>query len=158
MNTPPRFPRWIAAGLFLAAATVCHAQSTNLLYTAPSSGARDNYGGAVGCEFQVGSSNVVVSHLGYFSTNTTSGLNISHPVGILAASFSSHPPLLGSVTVPAGTSAFWMSNYYWVQLNPPLLLNSNTSYFLAAVPTSGDGDAWPDLFTPTWNPYFIGAN
>ncbi|MGD0260193.1 MAG: immunoglobulin domain-containing protein [Verrucomicrobiota bacterium] len=157
MNTSRNTLCLIAAGLFLAAPAVCHAQSTNLLYTAPTSGARDNYGGAVGCEFQVGSSNVVVSHLGYFSTNTSSGLNISHPVGILTANFSS-PKLLAGVTVPAGAGAFWMSNYYWVQLNPPLLLSSNTSYFLAALPTSGDGDSWPDLFTPTWNSYFVGAN
>lgn len=143
-------------GLLVSFAAHVSGQATNLLYNAPASGARNNYAGAVGCEFKVGSSNVVVSHLGFFSADTNAGLQNPHPVGILTASFSGSA-VLGEVTVPAGTNGYWASNYYWVQLSPPLLLSSNTSYFLAALPTSGS-DSWPDLFTPTWNTYFVGAN
>ena len=40
--------------------------------------------------------------------------------------------------------------FYWVQLDPPLLLSSNTAYYVAALPTSGDGDWWGDSYTPSW--------
>jgi hypothetical protein len=117
---------------------------------------RDNYTGGSGCLFTVGSSNVVVSHLGYFSTNTATGLQISHPVGV----YDSSVHLLGQVTVPAGKSAYFTASpsFYWMQLDPPLLLSSNTTYYVATLPQSGDGDWWGDSTAPAgWNAYFVGT-
>ena len=128
------------------------------LYATPATiSARDNYNGAVGCRFTVGPTNVVVSHLGYFSTNAINGLASSHNVGIFAGPGAS-PQLLGQVVVPSGNTAYYTNDFYWVQLNPPLLLTSNTTYFVEAQAGSGDGDFWGDGFTAYFNPTFIGGN
>lgn len=148
--------RLSAAGLILAAAASGRAQVAQTLYSSVTNGARDNYSGPIGCKFEVGSSNVVVSHLGYYSVNTNTGLVTSHQVGILNTAAT--PLVLAQVVVPAGTAAYWTNDYYWVALNPPMLLQSNTSYIVAGLPESGDGDPWPDLYTPTWNTYFVGTN
>jgi len=149
--------RLLAAGILCGAAASSQAQPTNLLYTPTTNGLRDSYTAGVGCEFQVGSSNVIVSHLGYFGMDTNNGLSIAHPVGIMTAKLSG-PALLGQVTVPAGTNSYWASNYFWVQLDPPLLLSSNTQYLLAGLPEQNSVDLWPDAFTPTWNPAIIGTS
>ena len=129
------------------------------LYAIPATiSARDNYNGAVGCRFTVGPTNVVVSHLGYYSTNALNGgLASSHNVGLFAGPGAT-PTLLGQVDVPSGNTAYYTNGFYWVQLNPPLLLTSNTTYFVAAQAASGDGDYWGDSFTAYFNPAFIGGN
>jgi len=132
------------------------AQLTQTLYaTNGASTWRDNYSGGTGCKFTVGSSNVIVSHLGYFSTNVVSGLASDHYVGVYGSG--SGTPLLGQVVVPAGTGAYYTNAFYWVQLDPPLLLGANTAYYVAALPYNGDGDWWLDSFSATFNSYFVGA-
>jgi hypothetical protein len=160
MNTQ-RYPltalRLLVAGILCGAAASSQAQPTNLLYTPTTAGLRSNYTAAVGCEFQVGSSNVIVSHLGYFGMDTNNGLNTAHGVGIMGLPISA-PVLLGQVTVPAGAGSYWASNYFWVQLDPPLILSSNTQYFQAGLPEgSANLDLWPDAFTPTWNTAIVGT-
>jgi hypothetical protein len=64
--------------------------------------------------------------------------------------------LLGGVVVPAGASAYLTNSYWWMPLDPPLLLQANTSYYLASV--VGPNDQWPDAYTPTsWNAWFVGS-
>lgn len=125
---------------------------------------RDNYTGGSGCLFTVGPTNVVVSHLGFFQSNAISsasviaggGLNTNHYVGIY--SHTTPPQLLAQVIVPAGTSADYFTNQFcWMPLDPPFLLISNTSYYVAAMPYNGDGDLWGDSFSATFNPYFVGT-
>jgi hypothetical protein len=131
--------------------------ATETLYSTPGTiSARDNYNGAVGCRFTTGPTNVVVTHLGYFSTNGVSGLATTHNVGIFTGPGSS-PQIVGQVVVPSGTSALYTNGFYWVQLNPPLLLSSNTSYFVEGQAGSGDGDTWGDAQTVFWNPFFVGG-
>ena len=130
----------------------------NLLYTPSAISWRDNYTGGGGCLFTTTTSgSVVVSHLGYYSTNTASGLATSHYVGVYSGSLTS-PTLLAQVTVPAGKSAYYYNNFYWVQLDPPLLLSANTAYIVSALSYNADGDWWGDSQTPaSWNSYFIGS-
>lgn len=148
------------AGLLLGLSGVCLAQDETFYTTPPitstdAGGAwRDNYNGASGCRFTVGSTNVVVSHLGYFSTNNFTGLATNHYVGIFDATGTN---VLAQVVVPAGRSALYTNDFYWVQLDPPLLLRSNTTYFVAAQPYNGDGDWWGDSFTAAWNGAFVGT-
>lgn len=151
---PVRLYVLILAGLFGSAA-ISSAQVSQTLYSTPSNPARDNYSGALGCQFQVGSSNVVVSHLGFFDSNGD-GLAIDHNVGLFSSSLSS-PSVLGQVVVPAGATAYFTNGFRWVPLDPPLLLLSNTTYVVAGVVSNSDGDSWQDAFTPTWNPFFIGS-
>jgi hypothetical protein len=151
------FLRAMVAGSLFVGAAPSPAQ-VQMLYSTPTSPARDNYSGVIGCQLQAGSSNVVVSHLGYFSTNEVSGLAISHKVGLFTSSLAS-PTILGQgVVVPAGTSAdLYTNGFYWMHLDPPLLLSSNTIYILGGLVQSGDGDIWQDSYTPTWNTYFVGT-
>lgn len=146
----------VATGILLSSAALCSAQITNLLYNAPTTAGRDNYTGAVGCLFEVGSTNVVVSHLGYFSTNASTGLAVSHLVGLYTANRGT-PTIISQVTVPAGTTAYYTSNYYWMPLNPPLLLSSNTQYIVVGMAGNNDGDGWHDDFDPTWDLVFVGT-
>lgn len=158
--------RLLVAGILCGAATLSQAQVVpTMLYATPTAAARDNYTGSIGCEIEIGSSNVIVSHLGYFNFNTNSGLNSNHNVAIFTSTLGS-PQILGQVVVPAGPSpanaylyvpSGLTNGFLWVQLDPPLLLNSNTQYVVAGLPYSGDGDTWKDLFTPTWNTSFVGS-
>src|ERR1039458_5457145 len=85
--------RLVSAVAFFATPGLSSAQQ--YLYSYPISPTwRDNYTGGSGCRFTVGSTNVVVSHLGYYSTNTATGLQTSHPVGV----YDSNVHLLGQVT------------------------------------------------------------
>lgn len=146
----------LVVGILIGFPAASHAQLTQMLYTPPASPTyRDNYTGGTGCKFEVGSSNVVVSHLGFFSTNNITGLATNHYVGVYGTG--SGTPLLGQVIVPAGTSAYYTNNFYWMPLDPPLLLASNTSYYVAALPYSGDGDSWGDSATVTFNSWFVGT-
>ena len=157
--------RWLIAGLACALGGVASAQTTagdETLYIPPSPPGREAGPEADGGFFEIGSANVIVSHLGYFSTNTIAqgGLKTSHPVGIFlkpGSSFSS-ANLVAQVTVPAGTAAdYYTNSFYWVQLNPPVMLLANTSYYLVGQSYSNDGDWWHDQAVPTWNSYFIGT-
>ena len=122
-------------------------------------GTRDNYNtvssGTVGGFFTTGNNPVPVTHLGYYDLNKD-GLAVNHQVGIFAANSTT---LIGSVTVPAGPSAFLTNGYRYVALNPPVVLSPNTQYYLLAEVFSGSGDGWPDVFVPgQWNPAFVGTN
>jgi hypothetical protein len=120
---------------------------------------RDNYTGDEGCGFTVGLEDVIVNYLGFFSTNSIDGLAIDHTVGVYTASAIA-PALLGSVDVPPGASAYYTNGFYWVQLNPPLILAANTPYVVAGSVVIGDGDWWFDTFGASTNfdTYFVGAN
>jgi hypothetical protein len=151
--------RLIAAVILgLIGTGVSSAQTAQTLYATNLPAARDNYSGVVGCEFEVGSSNVIVSHLGFFSSNSVSGpgLVVGHNVALFNSTLGS-PGVLGQVVVPAGTSADWYTNgFYYMHLDPPLLLSSNTSYAVAGVVSNLDGDLWHDAYIPTWNTYYVG--
>ncbi len=144
---------YMATLVALAAITVS-AQTTQLFHETVAS-SRDNYTGVVGCKFRVGSSNVVVSHLGIYNASGT-GLSVSHHAGIFNGAGSS---LLGSVAAASATVYYLTNSYQWIQLDPPLLLSSNTTYIVASDVFNGDGDAWADANSYTsWNSYFIGTN
>ncbi|HVM49497.1 MAG TPA: LamG-like jellyroll fold domain-containing protein [Candidatus Acidoferrum sp.] len=154
---PLNILRFVLAGFMLTGAGLCQAQQ--VLHTNPGTPSwRDNYSGGSGCLFTTTATagGVVVSHLGYYSTNTTRGLATNHFVGVYSGSLTS-PQLLGQVTVPAGNGAYYYNSMYWVQLDPPLQLSSSTAYIVATLPYNGDGDWWGNNFTPTWNSYFIGS-
>jgi hypothetical protein len=138
--------------LALGTLSASFAQTTEMLHSTPPSPARDNYTGGLGCLFQTGSSNAIVSHLGVYDTNGD-GLMISHDAGL----FTSGGTMLATVTVPAGTAAYFTNGFRWVALDPPVLLSSNTSYIVASLVTTSDGDFWQDAFSPTWNTFFIGS-
>jgi len=135
---------------------LCQAQVAEMLYSTPPSPARNNYSGTIGCKFRVGSSNVVVSHLGVFDINDD-GLIVAHQAGLFDSNLTS-PTLLGSVVVPSGTSAYLTNGFRWMPLDPPVLLISNMTYVVAGHVSNGDGDTWQDAFSPTWNTRFIGTN
>ena len=143
------------AGILFAGAVPSPAQVTQMLYSTPTSGARDDYNGVVGCQYQVGATNVIVSHLGFFDAGDD-GLAVSHQVGLFSSSLAS-PTLLGQVVVPAGTTAYLTNGFRWMPLDPPLLLSSNTTYLVGGVVGNADGDGWQDAFAPTWNAWFIGS-
>ena len=153
-------PASLAAGLLLLSGGLTGwAQQNQPLYTQPASVTlRNNYSGSVGCQFTTGSSNTLVSHLGYYSSNGVSGLATSHNVGIYSSSLLS-PQLLAQVVVPAGTAAdSYTNSFYWMHLDPPRLLSSNTTYTVAALPNSGDGDSWGNNTAPgSWNSWFVGV-
>ena len=60
------FLRAMVAGILFIGAAPSPAQ-VQALYSQPTVAARDNYTGAVGCQFQV-ALNIVVSHLGCFNS------------------------------------------------------------------------------------------
>src|ERR1035441_7652749 len=97
-NIRVRLVSRMTALLVLTSAITASAQNQTLYQTPGSPTWRDNYTGGTGCKFTVGPSNVVVSHLGYFSTNTLTGLGSNHFVGI----YSSSVKLLAQVVIPAG--------------------------------------------------------
>ncbi|HEY1788294.1 MAG TPA: hypothetical protein VGJ73_09075 [Verrucomicrobiae bacterium] len=136
-------------------ATVFTPQAETLYSTPGTISSRDNYSGAVGCKFTTGPTNVVVSHLGFYGASVN-GLATSHNVAIFSGP-AANPQILAQVVVPSGTAALYTNGYYWAQLNPPVLLNSNTMYFVAAQVANGDGDSWGDSATVFWNPFFVGG-
>ena len=143
------------AGLFLGAAFTSLAQVNQPLHETRANALRDNYTGTLGCVFRVGSSNVVVSHLGIYNAGGA-GLTITHSAGVFNSSGSS---LLGSVTAASATVYYFTNDYQWLPLNPPLLLSANTTYLIASDVVSGSGDSWNDATAQTnWNTYFVGTN
>lgn len=116
-------------------------------------GTRDNFTGTVGGTFQVGSQDALVTHLGFYDMNGD-GLNVAHRVGIYSAAGGA--PIV-SVTIPAGTDAYYTNGYRWVALPTPFVLTNNSSYDIGGEVFSVSGDGWPDVFTGTWNPYYVGG-
>jgi hypothetical protein len=155
MTTPPTILGALRAAMAAALLfpNLCFGQVTQMLHSTPPSPARDNYTGGIGCQFQVGPTNVIVSHLGVFDIGDD-GLNTTHNAGLFNANGST---LLGQVTVPAGTDAYLTNGFRWVPLDPPLLLSSNTTYLVAGIVSASDGDTWQDAFAPTWNPFYVGT-
>ncbi len=143
----------VAGSLFISAAS--SPAQDQMLYSNPTGTLRSSYNGAVGCQFQVGPSNVVVSHLGFYD-NGNDGLSTDHKVGIYSFPTTT-PSLLRDVVVPAGTDAYLENGYRWMPLDPPMILSSNTTYLVAGVVSNLDGDLWPDVSVPTWNTYFVGS-
>src|ERR1039458_7561584 len=103
------FLRPLAAGILFAGAVPSPAQVTQMLYSTPPSPTRDNYSGVVGCQFQVGATNVIVSHLGVFDLNND-GLAVSHNAALFSSSLTS-TSVLGQVVVPAGTTAYLANGF-----------------------------------------------
>ena len=115
---------------------------------------RDDFTGVVGGSFQVGASDALVTHLGFYCTNAA-GLNANHHVGIYDADSGQ---LVTSVDVPAGTGPLQVNDYAWVALDSPLWLTNGGNYVLGAEIGASDGDFWPDKDNPgNWNPYFVGS-
>lgn len=140
-----------AAAVIFGPSLTSPAQVAQTLYSTPTGALRDDYNGVVGCQIKVGSSNVVVSHIGVFGAS--SGLNVAHTAGVMNTSLG----VLGQVTVPAGTGAYYTNGFWWMPLDPPLLLNANGTYNLGGTVGKSDGDGWQDAFGPTWNTYFVGS-
>lgn len=161
-NIPTRLPPGSVAILALFSLIHCSLAQVPMLYSSPSGSKVDNYSGVLGLEFETGSSNIVVSHLGFFSTNGVTGLATSHNVAIFNSSLG-NPQIIGQVVVPAGTAADWYTNngntwgFYYEHLDPPLLLASNTIYVLGGLVVNGDGDTWEQTTTPVWDTDFIGT-
>jgi hypothetical protein len=148
------------AGVLLAGATASQAQVNQTLYITNGVPARTNYTGVVGCDFQITSNNnVVVSHLGFFDKNND-GLTSNHLVAVFINNRIT-PTVLGQVLVPSGTSAYLTNGFRWVQLDPPLLLASNTTYILGGLAFNDiiNGDGFRDNYAPVWNTnYFLATN
>jgi hypothetical protein len=154
----PRTIQWAmplaAAGLLLGAVTPGSAQVTEMLHETQD-GTRDDYTGVIGTEFKVGSTNVVVSHLGIYDANGD-GLALTHTAGLFTLGGAS---LLGTAAFAADSSAYFTNGVRWMPLDPPLLLAANTSYVLGADVISGSGDPFKDSYAPTnWNARFVGTN
>jgi hypothetical protein len=142
------------AVILACSAATGYAQITEMLHETQD-GTRDNYTGVIGTEFRVGSSNVVVSHVGVYDNNAD-GLSHAHNAGIFDATGST---LLGQAAFATGTGAYLTNGVRWMPLDPPLLLSSNTTYVVASDVFNASGDPWKDSFSPTnWNPRFVGTN
>ena len=129
---------------------------------------RDNYDGTVGALFETGPAGAVVTHLGMYDVygaydggqvggpDSGFGLQRDHLVSLYSGDGAT---LLGSVDVPAGTSAYLYKSYRYVALPAPIYLAPNSNYIIQADVYNGDGDMWADA-TPTfsWDPYFVGNN
>jgi len=145
-------PNVLASATVTLTVPVNQAPPGQILYQAIT-GNRNNFTGTVGGMFTVGSSPVVVTHLGFYSASGT--LNSPHHVGIFPLTGGTGP--IASVFISG--SPLYFNSYLWVPLDAPLTLAANTSYILGGEVYSFDGDAWPDIFTPdSWNPYFVGGN
>ncbi len=104
------------------------------------SGNRDNFSGTVGTRFTVGSSDLTIDALGYQDPDGD-GLVTDHRVGIWRVSDSQ---ILGSVTVPAGTSAILQDGWRYEGLGVGITLQAGETYALGAETFSGSGDGWTD--------------
>ncbi len=113
---------------------------------------RNNYQPIQGVWFQTGAKNRIVTHLGYFDSTGT-GLQTNHWVGIYQGAPGAGA-LLASVSVPSGTDVPFLNGFRWVALPTPFILLANTNYVLAA--SDNNWDLWPDVFTPEWNPVYVG--
>ena len=101
---------------------------------------RDNFTGSVGIQF-VASGDGMATELGYVDFDAD-GLAMDHAVGL----YSSDGNLLGSVTVPMGTSATPRTSgaqtWRYASLSSPVAITAGTSYRIAAEVISASGDPW----------------
>jgi len=142
------------AAMVFAGTFTSLAQVTQTLHETIATSLRNDYTGTVGCVFQTGSSNVVLSHLGIYNASGT-GLAVNHNAGIFTSDGS---VLLSSVAAAANTAYYYANGYQWIPLDPPMLLTSNTTYLIASDVINGDGDSWNDATAySSWNPYFVGT-
>ena len=147
----------LALVLLLGAASPALAQTMEVLHTTSDAGLRDDFAGVVGGIFEVGATNVTVSHLGFYDSGGD-GLAADHHVGLWTEDGST---LMGSVLATNGVDVLLTNGYRWVALDAPLMLFANTSYVLGAEVGSGDGDEWSDYGATNdwnWNPMYVGTN
>jgi hypothetical protein len=85
-----------------------------------------------GWEFTVGSSDILVTHLGTWDRDDN-GLEASHDIGIWAVS---NQALLGSTRLSSGSVHPLESGFRWKELGTPILLQANTSYRIGDDPVS----------------------
>ncbi len=88
-----------------------------------------------GTVFTVGDSAITVTKLAYADFGSD-GLNGSHQVGIWDMSGT----LLGSTTVPSGSTADISNEWNWVTLGTTITLSANTQYVLGADTSTGTND------------------
>jgi hypothetical protein len=134
----------------LALGLAAEARAT-LITAVPYGPNRNDSSFLVGFKFQVGSSNVSVTKLGFIDAGAN-GLLSTHDVGIFQsvdqANLTNPTPstsdvLVGSATIPSGLSApLGALNFRYVDVTP-FTLTANTMYWLVAV-TVGGGDLWFD--------------
>lgn len=120
----------LAASLGLAAFTSAQAA---VIFASNPGGSWNNSGFVltVGTPFTVGADGAKATWLGFFDQGGD-GLAASHMVGI----YNSAQTLMGSVTVPSGTSAPLHDGSRWSQLGTTIFLLPNTTYMLAATFTA----------------------
>ena len=108
-----------------------------------------------GNQFVVGSKDIVVTSVAYADLSNGGGLGDglvdSHQMAIWRTSDS---VLLGSATVPSGTSATLTNGFRYVTLGTPITLLANTSYILGGdtagtTPTANDTYKYSDV--APWN-------
>lgn len=85
-----------------------------------------------GWQFTVGSSDILVTHLGSWDRDAN-GLSASHDIGIWAVS---NQALLGSTRLNSGSVHPLESGFRWKELGTPILLQANTSYRIGDGPVS----------------------
>jgi hypothetical protein len=103
----------------------------------------------VGALITVGASDLSVTGLG-FGDFGQDGFVVSHQVGIWSTDAGN--PLLGSVTLAAGTGDPLTGEWRFTDLGAPIVLSANTQYFIGATTNIGiadtmggtvnDGDNW----------------
>ena len=127
---------WLVAALLLGAFLPAQAQPEYLYSTngATWGWRTDDFAPSAGAKFQIGTNDVIVTHLGYFDKDAD-GLANAHPVGIYGPPGANN--LLAEVLVPAATDAFYTNGFRWVQLAPPLVLKAGSNYIVCAQAPSG---------------------
>lgn len=117
----------LTASLGLAAIPGAQAAGSDVLIETAAGAWIPGFDWTIGTPFTVGSSGKTITSLGYFDKDGD-GLASAHMVGI----YTLGQTLLGSVEVPAGTSAPYHNNSRWAALGSPITLSANTTYMLAA--------------------------
>jgi hypothetical protein len=125
---------------YLAASLIAGIETQAVpLYTSVGSGfSRDDATATVGVIFTADSA-MVISELGFIDNNLD-GNNISHQVGL----WTSTGILLGSVTIPSGTSAALIGQFRYEPLATPIPLINGSTYILGSYVQSNSGDIWQD--------------
>jgi Domain of unknown function (DUF4082)/VPDSG-CTERM motif len=131
-------PFAIALAIALVALVGTQAQADALYSSVGSGFNRDDTTATVGVYFTADST-IVITELGFIDNNLD-GNNISHQVGL----WTFGGTLLGSVTIPSGSSATLIGSFRYEPLVVPITLISGQSYVLGAYVQNGDGDVWQD--------------
>jgi hypothetical protein len=124
--------RWtskIALAIVVAIASPSAAHAASILATSPSGLLwYQNAEGVLGYKLDVLDDDFLVTRLGFYD-RFGDGLTFSHDIGLWAETGGAP---LASATLAAGSGAPLEAGFRWVDLTTPVLLSSNTSYFLAA--------------------------